>query len=74
MDPIWTQSDIDALKTALKSGVLLVRYNGPPMREVQYQSLGAMRDLLAEMVADVNGPNGTNDRRAYRIGITSKGL
>lgn len=52
---IWSQSDIDALKDALKSGVLSVHYAGPPARTITYQSLSAMRDLLAEMVRDVNG-------------------
>jgi len=51
----WTQADIDKLKLAVASGVLTVKYAGPPEREVTYQSLGAMRALLAEMSRQVNG-------------------
>lgn len=51
----WTQADIDTLKAAVASGVLMVSYAGPPQRSVTYQSLDAMRSLLAEMIRDVNG-------------------
>lgn len=54
-DPTWTQADIDSLKKAIASGVLMVNFAGPPQREVQYQSTGAMRALLAEMISQVNG-------------------
>ncbi len=53
-DTIWTQADIDKLKRAVASGVLSVSYDGPPRRQVQYQSLREMRDLLAEMRREVN--------------------
>lgn len=53
---IWTQSDIDTLKAAIASGVLTVSYDGPPRRTIQYQSLREMRDLLAEMVGQVQAP------------------
>jgi hypothetical protein len=53
--PIWTQEDIDALKKAIAKGVLSVSYAGPPQRSITYQSLAAMRDLLAEMVRAVTG-------------------
>ncbi len=49
----WTAADILALRTAIASGVKRVLYDGPPKREVEYQSLGEMRDALAEMRADV---------------------
>lgn len=52
---LWTQQDVDALKKAIGSGVLRVRYSGPPERELTYQSLAEMRSLLAEMVAEVSG-------------------
>jgi len=68
----WTQSDIDTLKAAIATGVLSVRYSGPPAREVQYHSLREMRDLLAEMIADVAGTAGT--RQGYRKAATSKGF
>jgi hypothetical protein len=57
---LWTQLDIDALKKAIGSGVLRVRYSGPPEREITYQSLAEMRKLLAEMVADVSGAAAAN--------------
>lgn len=63
---IWTQADIDALKAAVASGILTVSYSGPPARTITYQSLDAMRALLAEMVADVGSEAGT--RRRYRRG------
>lgn len=49
----WTQAEIDALKAAIASGVLKVSYDGPPKRSVEYNSLGEMRALLAEMRRDV---------------------
>ena len=55
MAGIWTQADIDSLKAAVSGGVLSVDYEGPPKRMVVYQSLGAMRSLLAEMVKQVTG-------------------
>lgn len=67
--PIWTQADIDRLKHALGSGVLTVTYAGPPERSITYQSLDAMRRLLAEMVRDVS----TTDA-PYRLGATRSGL
>lgn len=67
---IWTQADIDALKTAVASGVLTVSYAGPPARTITYQSLGAMRDLLAEMVADVAGASTPRTRyAAFKKGL-----
>jgi len=50
MDGIWTQDDIDVLKAALRTGVKRVRYTD---REVEYQSLGEMRELLGQMQQDV---------------------
>lgn len=68
MATIWKQEDIDKLSAAVASGVLTVSYAGPPARTITYQSLGAMRALLAEMRREVNG--GTT----YRLMKTSKGL
>ena len=67
----WTQADIDTLKAAVASGVLSVEYAGPPKRRVEYQSLGAMRALLAEMRASVAQQNGT---QPYRLIATRKGF
>lgn len=61
---IWTQADIDTLKAAVASGVLEVEYRGPPARRIEYQSLDAMRRLLAEMVAQVAGPSRVSRRYA----------
>lgn len=52
---MWTQADIDKLRAAVSSGVLTVRYDGPPARSITYHSLSEMRSLLASMVADVSG-------------------
>lgn len=68
----WTQADVDALKAAVASGVLSVRYDGPPGRTVTYQSLDAMRSLLAEMIAVVGDAAGT--RTPYRFAATRKGF
>jgi hypothetical protein len=68
---IWTQSDIDTLKTAIASGVLTVTYSGPPQRQIQYQSLAEMRSLLAAMIKDVEGDTGGSPR--YRRARFSKG-
>lgn len=72
MAGLWTQDDIDTLKAALRTGVLTVAYDGPPKRLVTYQSLEAMRSLLAEMVSDVASSAGT--RKPYRFATTKKGF
>lgn len=69
---IWTEDDITALKNALKSGILTVSFSGPPSRTVTYQSLASMRELLAEMIADVANEAGT--RSNYRFASTRKGV
>lgn len=68
MATTWTQADIDKLKRAIASGVLSVRFDGPPARSVTYQSLEAMRGLLAEMTRDVKGTT-TFRRVAFRKGF-----
>lgn len=69
---LWVQADIDALKAAIASGILTVRYDGPPGRTITYQSLAEMRSLLAEMVAEVAGEAGT--RTGYRFAAHRKGF
>jgi hypothetical protein len=64
----WTQAEIDALKAAIASGVMSVSYAGPPSRTVTYQSLDAMRKLLAEMIRDVS------DTPTYRRAQVKKGF
>lgn len=66
----WSQTDIDSLKAAVASGVLTVIFDGPPRREITYQSLRSMRDLLAEMIGQVAG----NARTTYRLVATKKGV
>lgn len=68
---LWTQADIDALKAAIRTGVLSVKYDGPPAREVVYHSLSQMRELLAEMVQSVSTAAGG---KRYRLAATRKGL
>jgi len=71
MTATWTQTQVDELKTAIASGVLTVNYSGPPARSVTYQSLSAMRELLAAMQQDIARANGT---RAYALAATRKGV
>ena len=68
----FTQSDIDTLKAAITSGVLTVTYDGPPRRSITYQSLQAMRDLLASMQQDVNAS--TAGTKGYRLAGFKKGV
>jgi hypothetical protein len=67
----WTQTDVDALKAAVASGILTVTYDGPPRRSITYQSLDAMRGLLASMQQDVRGAAGET---SYRLMATRKGF
>lgn len=67
----WTQSEFDTLKAAVSSGVLTVTYDGPPRRSITYHSLQSMRDLLAEMQADLARAAGSPN---YRLIATRKGL
>lgn len=46
----YTQTQIDALRTAIATGATKVRMNG---EEVQYRSLTEMRSILADMEASV---------------------
>ncbi len=59
----WIASDVTTLKAAVASGILTVTYDGPPRRSITYQSLDAMRALLAEMQADVARSAGTPTTR-----------
>ncbi len=68
---MWSQADVDNLKTAVASGILTVAYDGPPRRSVTYQDLGAMRSLLSSMQADVAATAGQS---SYRLAATRKGF
>jgi len=77
MTPLWTQVDIDKLRVAivaLGSGesVQSVTYAGPPARTLVYQpqDLKEMRDLLAQIVAEVRSAT----RRPYRVATFRKGV
>jgi hypothetical protein len=71
MAGIWTQADVDTLKAAVASGVLTVRYSGPPERMVTYQDLAEMRKLLAEMVGAVGRTS--SGRPGFIVANTRKG-
>lgn len=72
-DPLaWTQADIDALKTAIATGIKTVRYSGPPAREITYQDMAAMERALAKMTEEVTAAAGT--RRRYRLAATRTGF
>jgi hypothetical protein len=68
----WTEQDLATLKTAIASGVLTVAYDGPPRRTITYQNLQAMRDLLAEMKAELGEAAGT--RTSVRFATSKKGF
>ncbi len=71
MTATWTQAQVDELKVAIASGVLTVSYSGPPARYVTYQSLSAMRELLAAMRQDIAQAAG---RRTYVLAAMRKGV
>jgi hypothetical protein len=70
--PLWTQADVDSLKTAVASGVLTVSYSGPPARTVTYQNAAEMWALLARVRDEVL--HDSNQKTRYRWGSTRKGL
>ena len=47
----YTQAQIDTLKKAIASGVLIVRHGD---EQVTYRSLAEMRRVLADMEGEVN--------------------
>lgn len=65
----WTQTEIDALKSAIARGVRRVRMNG---EEVEYASLTEMRAALTLMEAEVAGT--TRNGFAVIYPTTSRGL
>lgn len=64
----WTEDDVAQLRAAVASGVLTVVYDGPPRRQITYQDLKQMRDLLADMERSVSG------RTTHRVAAFSKGF
>lgn len=67
----WTQTEYDTLKAAVASGVLTVKYSGPPAREVTYHSLADMRALLASMEQSLNAQTGVV---GHSVASTKKGF
>lgn len=65
----WTQTEIDALKSAIARGVKRVRMNG---EEVEYSTITEMRTALSMMEAEVNGR--TRNGFAVTYPTTSRGL
>jgi len=71
----WTQEDIDKLKAAIATGVLTVVYDGPPRRQVTYQSTDSMLKALGAMQGEVDATAGTSSviRTAYNRGFNRQG-
>lgn len=66
----WTQSDVDALKSAIATGVKDVQYSDGS--RMTYRSLDEMRSILADMAAEVAG---ASVKRAKTIRVNaSKGF
>lgn len=58
----WTQTDIDALKEAIASGLLSVQYTD---NSVRYQSTSDQLAALAAMEAEVAGESGSGSRSTF---------
>jgi hypothetical protein len=65
----WTQTDVDALKAAIGSGLTTVMYSDGS--QMQYRSLADMQSILAGMEAEVAGA-GVKRSRTIRVN-TCKG-
>lgn len=57
----YTQSQIDALRAAIASGALVVRHENTT---TTYRSLAEMKEILADMVAEVSGKKPVTRTRA----------
>lgn len=66
----WTQANVDALKAAIATGALTVRYGDV---STTYRSLAEMRETLSMMEREVAEAAGTTRRRLIGI-YSSKGL
>lgn len=56
----FTQTDIDALKAAIATGAMRVRYADG--REVEYRTLAEMREVLRMMTDEVSASAGASSR------------
>lgn len=61
----WTQTQIDALKTAIAHGVKTVVYTD---RTVTYHSIAEMLQVLAAMEAEVNATGTSSNGRVTYAG------
>ena len=68
MGMAYTQAQLLELEAAIASGILTVRYEGPPAREITYQSLFAMESLRARMIRELGKAPG------FRLGVVKSGL
>lgn len=68
----WTDADLETLETAIASGTLRVRYEGPPAREITYQNLTEMLKLRGLMRTELGLDAGT--RQKFRFAKTKKGF
>lgn len=66
------QADVDMLESVIMTGVLTVRFDGPPARQVTYQSLRDMEMTLARMKHEL--ATQTAAYSPYRLAATRKGL
>lgn len=64
---MFTADDISALKRAIATGALRVRY--PDASEVTYRSLSEMRETLRMMEADVAPAAGSSTSRSFLVGF-----
>ncbi|MGE0715640.1 MAG: phage head-tail joining protein [Alphaproteobacteria bacterium] len=62
----WTQSDLDALDRALKSGARRVTYgSGNGRKEVEYHTVDEMMRLRASMQAEIAAATGADPPPRY---------
>lgn len=67
---MYTEQHLDALKQALASGELSVRWDG---REITYRSISELREAINFVSAEIEKQNGTRRVRAVRI-VVRKGV
>lgn len=72
-ETIWTDEDVQTLKKAIASGVLSVSYDGPPRRQIVYQSTAEMRQTLSQIRAELRAADSAGGTR-YRLVGTRKGF
>lgn len=69
----YTQSDLDAVRRAIASGALRVRFeSGTTVQETVYRSIDDLRKAEAEIAAALNASTGGRRKQFY--GVACKGL